>query len=283
MATKTQNRKRKKQSFKLPVGIIVVLVCAAVLAALALGPGFHAPGAAVSSSSKALEQHSYDWSGLTQQENGRKVYQNAQGVSAAAGIDVSSHQGTIDWNAVASDGIQFAFVRVGSRGYQTGEIYYDEQFEANFTGAQAAGLKVGVYFYSQAVNEQEARQEAQVVLQALDGRACQLPVVIDYEEVLEEEVRTGQMTNEERTAVVQAFCEEVKQAGYTPMLYSTRSMLLDRFDLTQLPDVKLWAAEFNELPDFPYTFDIWQYTPRGRVAGIGPDVDLNLYLSGWEG
>lgn len=221
-------------------------------------------------------EHTYEWDKLTLDEKGRRQYTAADGSVAKVGIDVSSHQGDIDWPAVAADGISSVFVRVGSRGYESGEIYQDDRFHQNVQGAQAAGLPCGVYFYSQAVTAEEAQQEADFVLEAVREYSLELPIVMDYEEVLKSTARTANLTTQARTDNAIAFCERIRAAGHPVMLYSTRSMLLNHFDLTRLLDYPLWVAEYNETTQFPYEFVAWQYTDRGRVAGIGPDVDLNL-------
>lgn len=234
------------------------------------------PTAPVFETITPLPEHSYDWSLLTTDELGRKQYTSPETGRAKVGIDVSAHQGEIDWAAVAQDGVEFAFIRVGSRGYESGEIYPDARFAENLSGAAAAGIPVGVYFYSQATTEQEAREEADFILKAVREYPLSLPVVLDYEEVLHDSSRTLELTGTQRTDNAIAFCEQVRQAGYQPMVYSTRSLLLDHFDLARLEQYPIWVADYNESTKFPYEFSVWQYTSRGRVAGIGPDVDLNL-------
>lgn len=225
-----------------------------------------------------LPEHTYQWDRLTVDEKGRRQYIAADGSAAKVTIDVSSHQGEIDWSAVAADGVENVFIRVGSRGYESGTIYEDERFVQNLQGAQAAGLACGVYFYSQAVTLDEAQEEADFVLKAIEGYSLGLPVVMDYEEVLKPTARTSNLDTQTRTDNAIAFCERIKAAGHPVMLYSTRSMLLNHFDLVRLLDYPLWVAEYNETTQFPYEFKVWQYTDRGRVAGIGPDVDLNLFF-----
>lgn len=223
-----------------------------------------------------LPEHTYDWTRLSTDEKGRKRYTHADGSAAEVAIDISSHQGEIDWQAVAADGVNNVFLRVGSRGYETGEVYGDERFAENLQGAQAAGLSCGVYFYSQAVTMEEAQAEADFVLEAIKGYELRLPVVMDYEEVLKPTSRTLNLDNQTRTDNAIAFCERIRKAGFSAMLYSTRSMLLNHFALNRLADYPLWVADYNDTTAFPYLFAVWQYTDRGRVAGIGPDVDLNL-------
>lgn len=268
-------RKTKNKSSRLILLVGFMLAAAAVLAFWQNRPGTQQT-APVFETITPLPEHTYDWQYLSTNEQGRKQYLLPDGGAARVGIDVSSHQGEIDWAAVAADGVEFAFIRVGSRGYETGEIYEDERFVENLQNAVSAGVPVGVYFYSQAVSVQEAEEEAEFVLNAIRGYSVDLPVMMDYEEVLKESARTKALTNEARTDYALAFCEKVKQAGYTAMVYSTRSMLLDRFDLARLEQLPIWVADYNETTRFPYRFSMWQYTDRGRAAGIGPDVDFNL-------
>lgn len=271
-------KKKQKKRRRWPAVLAAGLLCAAGVGLWMQG---RMPGGAqtVMQPVTPLPEHAYDWSLLTTDELGRRHYIGADGTAAKVGIDVSKHQGSIDWQAVAADGIEFAFVRAGSRGYESGEIYPDDTLIPNLEGASDAGLSVGVYFYSQAVDEAEAVQEAEYVLSMIKDRPMDLPIVMDYEEVLSETSRTGALTPTARTDNAVAFCERIRQAGYRVMVYSTRSMLLNGFDLARLEAYDLWVADFNETLGFPYRFTAWQYTERGRVAGIGPDVDLNLMFS----
>lgn len=214
------------------------------------------------------------------QQDGIKQYQDAD---AAAGVDVSSWQGEIDWDAVKKAGIQFAFVRVGFRGQTEGQIYLDQRFEANLKGALAAGLDAGVYFYSQAVSKEEAAQEADFVLQHIRGYNLRYPVVYDWEpaDVLDGEavsapLRTGSVTGADVTGFTKVFCEKVRGAGYQPCYYTNKSMGYGTFDLEALAGYPIWYAEYRDLPSFYYHFALWQYTNAGTVPGIPEPVDLNI-------
>lgn len=194
------------------------------------------------------------------------------------GVDVSSHQGKIDWQAAADDGIEFAFIRAGYRGYETGRIAEDSRFVENAEGAYAAGIEVGLYFYSQALTEQEAREEAEYLISCLDGLNAEitLPLVFDWELPEGENVRTEDMSGAEQTRCCEAFCAAVREAGYEAAYYASVNTAIFRYDLAALHDETLWLAQYTDEPDFPYRHDIWQFTCFGKVEGIDTYTDLNL-------
>ncbi len=199
--------------------------------------------------------------------------------STTRGIDVSDHQGVIDWEQVARDGIDFAVVRIGYRGYTQGGITMDAYYEENIQGALDNGIEVGVYFFSQAISEEEALEEAAVVLDAIAGYDITYPVVFDWEEV-SAEARTDHMTSVLLTQCTIAFCEAVREAGYVPGVYFNQTFGYQYFHLSELQDYVLWLAQYDTAPDFLYNFQMWQYTARGTVAGIDTPMDLNL--SFWQ-
>ncbi|MDR1422493.1 MAG: glycoside hydrolase family 25 protein [Coriobacteriales bacterium] len=218
----------------------------------------------------------YNPEGLIRDENGRFAYWKDGALVSHTGVDVSSHQGSIDWKAVAADGIDFAFLRIGHRGYTEGEIYLDECFEDNYVGATSAGLPVGVYFFSQALNEDEAREEAHFVLETLGGRTPNYPIVYDFEPVSDVNGRANALDARQRTRNALAFCEVIKQAGYAPMLYGNAQ---DRahYYADPLEGYPFWFAEYGtEFPSGQFDFSIWQYSSSGEVAGITTAVDMNL-------
>lgn len=211
-------------------------------------------------------------------ERGRLSYEHG-GKKARLGIDVSYYQGEIDWQAVAADGVEFAMIRLGYRGYGSGAIAEDERFEEYFRGAREAGLELGVYFFSQAVTVQEAQEEADFVLRLLDGRELQYPVVFDWERISPgREARTDGLDGETMTQCAAAFAQRIQDGGYQPMLYFNRDMGYLDYDLKELKRWPFWLARYDVTPDFYYDYDLWQFSHTGRVAGIEKDVDLNLDL-----
>lgn len=220
----------------------------------------------------------YNRQGFSTDEQGRVVYEQ-DGKRAKMGIDVSAYQKEIDWQAVAADGIDFAILRLGYRGYTEGGLFLDQTFEQNISGALDAGLEVGVYFFSQAITPQEAEAEAAYVLNALEGYPVTYPVAFDWEPIAPgNNARTDSLSNDVLTQCAAAFCEKIKEAGLTPAVYFNQSLGYLRYDLRELTDYHLWLAEYDTEPDFYYHFDLWQYSHTGQVAGIQGDVDLDLDL-----
>ena len=218
----------------------------------------------------------YDREAFSLDEKGRVVYEK-DGRRAKTGVDVSTYQQEIDWQAVAADGIEFAILRLGYRGYTEGGLFMDQSFARNLSGALDAGLEVGVYFFSQAITPEEAEAEAAYVLNALEGHAVTYPIAFDWEPIAPgKQARTDGLSNEVLTRCASAFCEKVREAGYVPAVYFNQSIGYLRYDLRELTDYALWLAEYDEKPDFYYHFDLWQYTHTGTVAGIEGDVDLDL-------
>ncbi len=229
-----------------------------------------------------LKQHSYVTEDLAFLSDGSLEYIRDGQVISYKGIDVSKHQGEIDWAKVAADGIEFAFIRVGNRGYGTGAIVEDAQFEANIKGAISNGIQVGVYFFSQAINEEEAREEAAFVLEKIAPYKVQCPVVIDVEKVPDSEARMNQISLEQRTANTLVFLETVEAAGYEVMLYHNMEMGTLMLDMEKFEDYSKWFAYYNKEIYYPYAFDVWQYSDKGKVDGIAGDVDLNISFKLWD-
>lgn len=195
------------------------------------------------------------------------------------GIDVSDHQLEIDWETVAGEGIDFAVVRVGYRGYTKGSLSLDDRYVENIEGALDNGMDVGVYFFSQAISVEEAIEEAALVLEAIEGYNIAYPVVFDWEEILVE-ARTDNMDPVLLTECAVAFCDTIEDAGYTAGVYFNQTYGYQHFNLSELSDYVLWLAQYDVVPDFRYNFHMWQYTATGTLAGIETAVDMNM--SFWQ-
>lgn len=222
--------------------------------------------------------NSYDPAGFTTDELGRIGYEQ-DGLRARAGIDVSFYQGEIDWEAVAADGVEFAMIRLGYRGYTEGSLQLDSRFEENIRGARMAGLDVGVYFFSQASTPQEAEEEADFVVGVLAPYNITYPVAFDWEFITQGNgARTDNLDGETLTQCAAAFCARIAQAGYQPLIYFNQDLGYLTYDLAQLTEYPFWLAEYGGAPDFYYGFNFWQYTHAGTVAGIEGHVDWNLDL-----
>lgn len=222
-----------------------------------------------------VPKNPYDWTCL-QTLNGRKNY-IVDGVTVTKqGIDVSSFQGEIDWKKVKEDGIDYAIIRLGYRGYETGKMVVDDYYEANIQGALAAGIEVGVYYFSQAISEEEAVEEAQVVLEHLKDYDVTYPIVYDAEEIVTDTARTDGLTVHQLTDNAIAFCDYVEAAGYESTIYSNKRWLLEKLDLERIAEYDIWFAGYVDIPEYPYDFKMWQYTESGTVNGIEGNVDMNI-------
>lgn len=189
------------------------------------------------------------------------------------GIDVSSHQGQIDWQAVAESGVEFAMIRLGYRGYDSGTLHVDANAHQNLEGARAAGLKIGAYFFSQALTAQEAQEEAALALEVLDGMVLDLPLAYDWEYVADT-ARTGAMDGDTLLSCVEAFCASVED--YEPMVYFNQELSRTLLDLEKIA-YPFWLAKYGDSLDVAYQVRMWQYTDSGTVPGIEGNVDMNYY------
>ena len=203
--------------------------------------------------------------------------------SGSFGIDVSKWNGKIDWAAVKNSGVSYVIIRCGYRGYGSGALVVDPYFEQNIKGATAAGIKVGVYFFSQAVNRVEGVEEASMVLQLIRGYTISYPVFLDVEDsgAGGGRGRADGLSVADRTEVIKAFCETIQNSGYTAGVYANKSWLTNKIDTSQLSRYKIWLAQYAAAPTYTGRYDMWQYKSTGRVTGISTDVDLNLSYLGY--
>lgn len=219
------------------------------------------------------EANPYDRNDFQYNENN---YLTCLAGKSIVGIDVSYHQGDIDWEQVRSSGVEFVMMRVGYRGYgESGKLVEDTNFLANIQGALDAGLKVGVYFFSQALNLEEVEEEADFLLERIEGYEIAMPVVYDWEYV-SDEARTANMDARTLTDCSRHFCELIREAGYQPMVYFNRNQAAYLLHLEELTDYPFWLAAYTDRMGFPYKVDMWQYTDNGRVPGIDGPVDVDI-------
>lgn len=202
--------------------------------------------------------------------DGRVYYPGAE-----TGIDVSEHQGEIDWQSVKEDGISFAIIRMGYRGSTKGGLNVDARFYENLNGAQAVGLDTGVYFYSQANCVEEAVEEAEYVLSAVHGYTLSCPVFFDWEEGTPRSERLSDVSYSDVAEYARVFCETVRQAGYEAGVYFNQEYGY-KMNVLTLRDYSLWLAEFDDSMRFYFDTQYWQYTYQGTVDGIATAVDLDL-------
>lgn len=205
--------------------------------------------------------------------------------SVVEGIDVSEHNNTIDWQKVKADGVDFAFIRVGYRGYESGNIVIDKTAMLNLEKADEAGIKTGVYFYSQATTKQEAREEALFTLNVIEDYTVSLPVAIDFEYAYDSDgMHTGRLfdaalTPKAAAGVINEFCDTVEEAGCRSMVYSSSNMMIYDIEMNNIsPRTYIWVADYNSSVTYSGEYDIWQYSKSGKKNGIGSKhVDLNRW------
>jgi GH25 family lysozyme M1 (1,4-beta-N-acetylmuramidase) len=185
---------------------------------------------------------------------------------------------TINWNAVKAAGYQFAILRIGYRGYRAGSLAMDPKFYQNLAGAQAAGLDIGVYFFAQAVNEQEAVEEADYVLGILQGYPLTMPIVYDPETIESPAARTNSVSGEQLTKNAAAFCDEIRKGGYTPMIYSNMLWQAYKLNMSELGDELFWYADYEPLPQTPYDFALWQHSQSAFVPGVPTACDVDIQM-----
>ena len=209
------------------------------------------------------------------------------GKNIVYGIDVSQHNGKIDFKKVKADGIEFVFVRVGYTGYTKDKLSlnYDRNFRTYIKNATNAGLKVGVYWYSQALNTTEATREAQKLLAGISGLSITLPVVYDYEfaDVKAGRLDSAKLSKKRKTANTLAFLNTVSQSGYDGCLYASENFLLTQLDANQVADkYKIWLANYSSKTNYSGDYEYWQHTSTGRVRGMKGNVDVNVWYQGEE-
>ncbi|MCR5775037.1 MAG: glycoside hydrolase family 25 protein [Lachnospiraceae bacterium] len=194
------------------------------------------------------------------------------------GIDVSKYNGTVSWNKVKKAGVEFALIRVGARGYSSGNIVLDEKFAENLKGCNDNGIDVGAYFFSQAININEAIEEANYCVASLSGNSIKYPVIFDSEKIVNDSYRTEELTSAELTDIFKAFAEVVKAYGYTPMFAGTKEQLAKHVNLTDMKGYDIWLLDTGQKTEYPYRYCIRQYSDKGKIDGINGEVDLNICL-----
>ena len=199
--------------------------------------------------------------------------------SGNRGIDVSKYQGNIDWGAVAASGINFAIIRVGYRGSSSGALVEDRNFKKNISGATKAGIKVGLYFFTQAINEAEAVEEASMAMSLASGYKVTYPIFIDTESA--SNGRANGLSKSARTAVVKAFCQTVRNGGYKAGVYASKSWYANQLNASALNGYCIWVAQYNSSCTYSGKYDMWQYSSKGRVSGIKGNVDMNISYTGY--
>ena len=226
---------------------------------------------------KSLKQHSFDSSKVRKNTDGTWGYVDGN-LKVVKGIDVSAHQGEIDWSKVAATNVDFAMIRAVYRGYESGKLLEDKMFRTNLEEAQANGIKTGVYIFTQAISTKEVDEEINMLTGLLGAYELDYPVVVDVEDLAGSTERIEQLSKSELTKLVRYYCDKLKDAGFTPMLYYNIDGALNLLDLKEFEDVDKWFAVYDSDFYYPYAYQMWQYKDTGKVDGIDGYVDLDLYF-----
>ncbi len=227
----------------------------------------------------ALKMNSFDSSKVRENTDGTWGYVDGD-LEVIKGIDVSAHQGEIDWTKVAAANVDFTMIRAVYRGYESGKLLEDKQFRTNIEEAKANGIKVGAYIFTQAVNEAEVDEELSKLKGLLGAYELDYPVAVDIEDLTGSTERLEQLSKEELTKLIRYYCDKIEESGYTPMLYLNMDSAVNMIDLAEFEDIKKWFAVYDSDFYYPYAYQMWQYKDTGRISGINGNVDLNLYFPG---
>ncbi|MDR2044251.1 MAG: glycoside hydrolase family 25 protein [Clostridium sp.] len=222
-----------------------------------------------------LPKQGYDFTNLVSQSGLMKYYVNGKKASYL-GADISKYQDYVDFVKLKKAGVDYVMLRVGARGYGSGQLTVDDYFADNIKRAADAGLEIGVYFFSQALTQEEALEEADLVLEQIRDHEVRFPVVFDMEYVENDTARVEALSKEEKTTLTKLFLDTVKAAGYIPMIYGNKEWLIKRIDLSRLTAYDVWLSQAADIPDYPYRFTMWQYTTSASISGIAGLANLNI-------
>lgn len=230
-----------------------------------------------------LNKSTYDFTKMEDKAGLKRYMENGKKISYV-GTDISKQTGTVNFASLKAAGVDYVMIRLGGRGYSSGQITLDENFKENIEGAIAEGLDVGVYFYSQAINQDEVNEEANFVVQNLEPYRAHIkyPVAFDMEFVANDEARIDGLSREERTTIAVSFLESMKAAGYVPMIYGDKEWLIKEVDLAKLQNYDVWLTQEEDIPDYPYQYAMWQYSTKGVLNGIKGDANLNICFIGYS-
>lgn len=222
-----------------------------------------------------LPKHEYDFTKLVCQSDLMKYYEVGKLVSFV-GADISKYQDYVDFVKLKKAGVDYVMLRVGARGYGSGQLVLDDYFTENIKRATDAGLEIGVYFFSQAITKEEAVEEANMVLENIKDYKITYPVAFDMEPVTNDAARIDNLSKSEKTDIAIAFLDTVKKAGYKPMVYGNKEWLIKQIDLSKLTEYDVWLSQQEDVPDYPYKFSMWQYSTDADIDGIAGYANLNI-------
>ncbi|MCF0114983.1 MAG: lysozyme [Erysipelotrichaceae bacterium] len=271
-------RRRKKRRLRPQVKIILILAGAIILflvGSLLLPKKEVAPDYSLVDQTEAnIPATPYDYTKFNR--NTTYLTYEDDNYTSITILDVSTHNKEIDWQQVKAAGIDYAFIRLGYRGYQEGILHVDDTFEYNYKEAKKAGVSLGIYFFSQSISEEEAMDEAFFVIDNLKDKEIDLPVVYDLEDIPGTAARVDNLEHELYTKMALAFCQKIEAAGYQPMIYTNKYWSEVFYDLPLIYNYPIWYAQYSYQPEYYYAFDIWQYSCTSKVPGVSTDCDLSI-------
>lgn len=222
-----------------------------------------------------LTKNSYSKSRFVYKKPIMSYYLNGKEASWC-GVDISSKQDSVDFKKLKKAGCDFVMIKVGGRGYSSGEVVLDEKFKDYMKSAKSAGLDIGVYFFSQAITEDEIEEEAETLMEAIKDYTVKYPVVFQMQGVEGDMARIDSLDTDSRTELTKLFLSIIKDAGYKPMLYGNKEWLVTKVDLEALKEYDVWLSQEEDTPDYPYEFAMWQYDKSGTISGISKETGLNV-------
>lgn len=267
--------KKKPALLLLPALVLVIIIVLIIILASSGNKNEHP----IDTEPETIEHHDaklYDAS-KWKKDGQLMVYEDPH-YKTSYGIDVSEWSLDIEWDKLKDQGIDFAICRVGYRGYETGKFVFDNNLASYLQGANDADIHAGVYFVTQAINEEEAIEEADEVLARIKDYKITMPIYIDCEENSGEDTRTDHLTKEDYKKIVLAFCKCIEEAGYSAGFYSNELWIHNHIDIEELSDYDIWVARYTDTPPEDIAFNMWQYTATGHLDGISTDVDMNIRL-----
>lgn len=222
-----------------------------------------------------LPKNDYDYTNLVSQ-SGRMAYYTDSRVTSYLGVTIDKYDDYVDFGLLRDDGIDYVMVRVGVRGYGTGTITLDDYYTDNISRANQAGLNVGLYFTSQAITVEEATEEAVALISVAQENKITYPLAIDIGFILNDTSRIEDLSKTEKTEIIRAFADTVKEAGFNCVIHADKEFLIKEIDLSKFSDVDIWLDNNGDLPDYPYAFTMWEYASNGTVNGISGPADLSI-------
>ena len=228
-----------------------------------------------------LKKNTYDLTRFTARDNLMHYYENGR-QSSFVGIDINEYNDEVNFPGLKEEGIDFVMLRAGVRGYESGSILQDKALADNLVKAKEAGIRIGLYFSSQAITREEAVEEAEFCLNFAREAALTYPIAYVLEDTQGTSSRAQNLRKDERTNNAAAFCEAIRTAGFVPMIYGDKFFLLKQIDLARLSDYEIWYSDASDLPDYPYQYSMWQYSQTASLKNAKGVLDLNICFVNYE-